>query len=187
MADPEHLAQLKQGVEAWNRWRDENREIIPDIRINPNLRGADLTQADLTGADLSEVDLTGTDLDGAILVGTDLTGADLNIAFLRDADLRGARLGDANLSNALLFGANLEETWLVGANFDGAALSGANFHRAVFKSTRFGDVDLSEVRGLETSEHGGPSSIGIDTLYRSNGNMALQAQTLENLRLAVSP
>jgi hypothetical protein len=24
MANPEHLAILKQGVEVWNKWRDEN-------------------------------------------------------------------------------------------------------------------------------------------------------------------
>jgi hypothetical protein len=32
-------------------------------------------------------------------------------------------------------------------------------------------VDLSTVRGLETARHIGPSTIGIDTLYRSRGNI----------------
>ena len=36
MANDEHVALLKQGVAAWNAWRDEN----PDIR--PDLSGADL-------------------------------------------------------------------------------------------------------------------------------------------------
>jgi hypothetical protein len=35
----------------------------------------------------------------------------------------------------------------------------------------FGDVDLSVVKGLETVEHMGPSTIGIDTIYRSGGNI----------------
>ncbi len=34
-----------------------------------------------------------------------------------------------------------------------------------------GDVDLSTVRGLETVQHYGPSTIGIDTLYRSQANI----------------
>jgi uncharacterized protein YjbI with pentapeptide repeats len=46
MANPEHLQILKQGVEAWNAWREQNRDIKPD------LTEADLTGADLTGADL---------------------------------------------------------------------------------------------------------------------------------------
>jgi TIR domain len=35
----------------------------------------------------------------------------------------------------------------------------------------FADNDLSEVKGLETVDHGGPSSIGIDTLYKSVGKI----------------
>ncbi len=47
MANEEHVALLKQGVDAWNAWRREN----PDIR--PALSGADLHGADLRRADLS--------------------------------------------------------------------------------------------------------------------------------------
>ena len=31
MANPEHLAILKQGVEVWNQWRDEHPEIQPNL------------------------------------------------------------------------------------------------------------------------------------------------------------
>ena len=31
MANPEHLEILYQGKEVWNRWRDENPEIVPDL------------------------------------------------------------------------------------------------------------------------------------------------------------
>ena len=34
-----------------------------------------------------------------------------------------------------------------------------------------GDVDLSEVKNLETVMHFGPSTIGIDTIYNSQGNI----------------
>ena len=31
MANPEHLDILKQGVEVWNKWREENDGIIVDL------------------------------------------------------------------------------------------------------------------------------------------------------------
>jgi len=31
MANEEHVKILKQGVEAWNRWREEQPEIRPDL------------------------------------------------------------------------------------------------------------------------------------------------------------
>jgi hypothetical protein len=105
MANEEHLARLKQGVEAWNQWRKENLDIRPDFF------GAHLTGADLCMAGLANASLTG--------------------ANLTRADLTGASIG-----------------WAV-----------------------FGDVDLSTVRGLETIQHQGPSTIGIDTLYHSHGNI----------------
>ena len=29
MADPEHLAKIEEGVEAWNAWREEHPEVRP--------------------------------------------------------------------------------------------------------------------------------------------------------------
>src|SRR5436309_1460817 len=54
----------------------------------------------------------------------------------------------------------------------GANLRGANLRQAIIDWTMFGNVDLSEVKGLETIEHRGPSIIGIDTIYRSKGNIS---------------
>ena len=44
MANPEHLEILKQGVEAWNQWREQNPQTKPD------LSGAILREANLGGA-----------------------------------------------------------------------------------------------------------------------------------------
>jgi hypothetical protein len=42
MANIQHLEILKQGVEFWNKWREENKSIFPD------LSGADLRNIDLS-------------------------------------------------------------------------------------------------------------------------------------------
>ncbi len=53
MANSEHVAKLREGVEAWNRWRMQlgNQLLVPD------LIGADLSGADLVGANLHSTNL----------------------------------------------------------------------------------------------------------------------------------
>ena len=46
MANPEHLKILKQGVDVWNRWRDENPDVAPDFGE------ANLDKAKLRGVDI---------------------------------------------------------------------------------------------------------------------------------------
>jgi hypothetical protein len=98
MANDEHVALLKQGVAAWNAWRDENR-IRPDLTgallFGANLSGANLTRANFGGANLS-----GADLSEAKLIGAKLSEVNLSEAKLGLADLRGANLGGADLNRA---------------------------------------------------------------------------------------
>ncbi len=67
MANAAHLKILTmEGVSAWNKWRDENPDIRPDLResILPglDLSGADLSAANLSGAGLSRANLSGANL-----------------------------------------------------------------------------------------------------------------------------
>src|SRR5438067_1538786 len=73
---------------------------------------------------------------------------------------------NADLSNADLSGADLNEADLYAANLSGADLSGA-----IVGQTIFGKVDLRTVKGLETVFHWSPSTIGTDTLLRSEGDI----------------
>ena len=81
MADEEHLAVLRQGVAAWNAWRNANPYIHPNLTganlREANLREADFTEARLNEADLSQANLSEANLEGAVLVDTNFTGADL--------------------------------------------------------------------------------------------------------------
>jgi hypothetical protein len=190
MANPGHLEILKQGVEQWNKWRRENRDLEPDLSAAnlaeadlrganlrevdfrvANLRGANLHRAKLGGANLSMAILVDARLDWADLNGADLVGADLNIANLWGADLSLANLSRADLSLAHLSGANLTRTVLWHTNLSGANLEGADFTEAAAEFTNFASVDLSVAKGLETVGHNGPSPIGIDTIYMSRGKI----------------
>jgi uncharacterized protein YjbI with pentapeptide repeats len=151
-----------------------------------DLRRAGLTWADLRGADLGDANLRravlliarlgGADLRGADLGGALLCGADLRRAVLIRADLRGAALGRADLRGAALIGADLRGADLGEADLRGAALIGADLGRADLRGalcggTAFGDVDLSQVKGLEAIRHHGPSTVGVDTLFRPRGRI----------------
>src|SRR6266567_2153652 len=106
----------------------------------------------------------------------DLSGANLSKTFLHHADLSyinlsGANLAGANLAGADLAGANLTEGWLIGTDLSGANLSLADLSRVLVQATIFGNIDLRLVKGLETIDHRGPSTIGIDTVLRSEGDI----------------
>jgi TIR domain/Pentapeptide repeats (8 copies) len=78
VANPEHLAKVKEGVAAWNGWRRASPGTLPD---------------------LSGVNLSGANLEGFILVGTDLRGSDLSAANLRGVDVSGANVGGTIFQN----------------------------------------------------------------------------------------
>jgi uncharacterized protein YjbI with pentapeptide repeats len=158
MANDEHVALLKKGVEGWNAWRHENhrRFIIEDVK--PDLTLADLWlarlgsvnfhSANLSGANLSETDLSKAILADANLSGANLRKANLREANLMDACLDGAKLDEANLSEALLggadlIGASLRRTILKKANLSQANLTGANLSKATLEAASLAAANLS--------------------------------------------
>jgi len=139
--------------------------------VSANLSEANLSRANLRGVTLVEADLSDANLSDADLSGADLSGADLGNARLSKANLMGADLMGADLRRADLRGVDLSGASLDLATLSGADLKGANLSEATAGMTTFGDIDLSAVQGLDTIEHDGPSTIGIDTLYNSGGNI----------------
>jgi hypothetical protein len=189
MANPEHLKILKQGVGAWNKWREKNPRITPNLRradLRQALPRAYLRQANLYGANLAEAQAGGANLQRADLSGAQLSATDLQAAELRWANLRGADLGGANLTEVKLSRADLTKANLNGANLcranlsraqlfradlTGALLDDSDFTHARAGGTVFADNNLSTIKGLHSVWHFGPSTIGIDTIYGSKGNI----------------
>ena len=229
MSNADQAQILKQGVSAWNEWRNQNPDVRPDLS-NADLRGLNVghydedyyherddlryeMEADLrlkmeeemergkrkpvsiwevkeeeiiiedlrNGFDLRNANLSGAMLNGAYLASADFTSAILEDAVLDDADLRSTSFRDANLYSASLERANLRSADLTRANLTDsflydADLSGAKFDETIMTScvigsTVFADNDLSTIIGLDQVRHSGPSTIAIDTLYKSKGSI----------------
>lgn len=193
--NPEHVEVVRQGSHAINTWRSAH----PAQRLD--LSGADLplarlSEVDLSRANLSMTNLLEADLSGSLLYGADLSHSIISGAHLAQADLFEANLSDAVLSGADLFAANLSQANLARADlsatecyitdFSGAALGHADlsyatldranlsrtmFSGATFNETVFADCDLSVALGLDSVRHEGPSTLGLDTVVRSRGQL----------------
>ncbi|RMG35880.1 MAG: TIR domain-containing protein [Planctomycetota bacterium] len=196
MANPKHLDLLKQGRKAVLQWRQKHPDKMLDLTDADlrdfELRGLPLRNADLVGSDLSGCDLMGTSfsgadltrarLEGCRLIKADLyaatlfkasfAGADLSGAYLRrvrsqSVDFGECRLVKADLRDGDFSGSCFVGARLLGADLTRAVVDGADFSRAEFGWTILASMDIHEAVGLQDVRHVGPSSIGIDTLYRS--------------------
>ena len=142
MANKHQLRIIKRGAEAWNAWRRENPNIVPDLShadlsdrmlMAAHLRWAKLEGANFSGANLGSANLSKADLRHAKLQHTRLSQANLLDADLSHADLSGAWLNDSILIEANIFRANLTDATLINARLTGAILIGTNLHNANLK------------------------------------------------------
>jgi len=165
MATKKHIKILKQGVEVWNQWRDQNAEERPNFNdanlsgtvimaamyierkpgtnlSNLNLKNVDLHEADLNRTNLidmnlSRANLVGAHLINANLISTDLSHANLSMANLSSAVMIGSDLTGANLSGARLIHADLAKANLSEAILTNASLESVNFTGANLKGVDF--------------------------------------------------
>ena len=174
------LELLRTDVAAWNRWRDE----YPEEKL-PNLRNADLRDANLSGCQLERrrpppVPTFVRCLPSSVPTSPMPTSSSCQPSrrYLASREAKVTRslpraaptLSSANLRDADLSrvpgscGANLFAT----TNLDSSDLS--NAHTLAY--TVFGDLDLSNTRGLESIDAPqARASSGLDTLARSKGQI----------------
>jgi uncharacterized protein YjbI with pentapeptide repeats len=185
MANKKHIATLKRGARAWNRWRSTTKSVPNLVEANlfgARLSGANLRRVRLRNALLGRADLTHADFSGANLEGAELSDTYLQGANFRDCDLRfvsfvGANLENADLSGAMLNSADFFHANLKGANLTSADLghslliesnlAGADLSNAALWYTVFSDLDLSKADGLDRCRHIRASIIDYGTLQKS--------------------
>lgn len=143
---------------------------------NSYLNNAILSHTTLAHSDLSNAILSHADLGDAILSHTTLSHADLSDTILSHADLSEATLPHAilkraNLSDAILNNTDLSNTTLHRTIFHSTHLNHTIFNNAIMGQTIFVNLDLRTAKGLETTDHTHPSTVGTDTLELSGGRI----------------
>lgn len=170
MAIEEHLAMVKQGVAAWNHWRDANPAFQPDLsRVNfwsletsdpylmeslwnvwrlerqsYNLKNVNFASTKLRGACLSSADLRSARFHCADLSFADLRNATVDRAQFRDAKLKAVKMVGLHAVQADLRGADLEYSDLSGANLTGADLTHSNLKSVNLTGAILDGADLSQ-------------------------------------------
>jgi hypothetical protein len=149
MANPEHLAVLKQGVKVWNDWVTVPYRGRPSGTRKPDLNGLDgaflrkfnwerfmeeYCPAPSEIAELHEMYVAGT-----LSVELQRYGYEnLNDINLNHADLRGTDLSDIYMERANLIRAQLSNAKLIGAG-----LASANLYEADLMGSQLTKIDLS--------------------------------------------
>ncbi len=123
-------------------WKDESQR----ERKGLDLRGTDLSQADLSGLPL-------TCMLGGLKVTDPATDEQRNMAAVRleKAHLYATHLQGAHLYGAQLQGANLRETRLQGASLSRAELDGVHLNEATLSDEKYGPAWLADVRWGEVN------------------------------------
>jgi uncharacterized protein YjbI with pentapeptide repeats len=139
---------LGQGIKKWNAWRRQN------VKVRPDLSGADFQEADLKGADLRRANLSRADLSDATLYKADLRGAYLGgrpswMQFF-------TRLTYEGLTSTIRSSTELSSRRLIfeGRILLGQTFAGAYLREAQLSGTKFGEANLrrADLRGADLSE-----------------------------------
>lgn len=175
MANQKHLDIFKQGVDVWNKWREEHPEIEPDLSradtdsaLGPflllDLRGINLSRANMRGVTLlnkefysvnfSEANLSRASLGGARFDNVNMSSVDLSQANLSGASFNVVKMNDANLKDINLNGAYLSKLNLQSVNLTGADLTEANLLGADLTGANLTEADLrrAELSGTHIND-----------------------------------
>jgi len=176
MANPAHSEILAAGVDAWNRWRNDNPHVEPDlggmkIVEKRSLNGVDFSRTNLRGARLA-----GTSLFKADLSKANLAGANLRDVFAAEANLVRADFSEADLSGTIFAYANFEETNLQGANLQGANLQMARLVRCKMART---NLTGCQVYGVSAWSLDLTGAVQTDLIISRRKTPLLTADSLE--------
>lgn len=160
----EHLQLVSRGKDVWNKWREENPHIKPDLsRVEfgkrLDLKGWKLSDTNFSGSSLIEADFRPDNeqlktIRRICFSSADLAGADFSSLGIADVEFKGATLNGAKFAGSLLNNTNFRYAKLIEANlngincpigvdFTGAELRDAKLIGATLINSSFRHADLT--------------------------------------------
>jgi uncharacterized protein YjbI with pentapeptide repeats len=152
MANPEHVAKLKEGRDAWNAWRKSTDE-----------------KPDLAGVELTDFSIKRYDLVSANFSDAKLWGVSFQDAFCDDCSFEGAIILSCLFIETELSKCNFRHGVISESTFMSCDLDQSDFTDANLNWNSFALLSLEFVHGLDVLGHSAENSIGIDTFFRSGG------------------
>jgi hypothetical protein len=152
MANPEHVAKLKEGSEAWNAWRETTDE-----------------RPDLSGVHLSGNSLDEYELDDANFSDSRLDHVSFEHAFCRRCSFERAGIVSAKFYGAFLAGSIFTGSVIALTVFHTSDLYEIDLTAATLIGTTFDNVSLTTALGLNNLKEVLNTSLGIDTFFKSGG------------------
>jgi len=151
MANPEHVAKLKEGKKEWNAWRKASAE-----------------KPDLSEEWLSDYSLDHYDMHSADFSNAKLSRVTFRYTLCEDASFEGATVIQAHFERAVLTRGSFKHSRIGLSEFSWSALDESDFTEAFLTNNTFAGCSLRGSHGLDTVVSRG-NSIGIDTFFRSGG------------------
>ncbi|HMQ80217.1 MAG TPA: TIR domain-containing protein [Ignavibacteria bacterium] len=189
------LTLLKEGAKTWNKWRKENLDVKIDLR-NETFKKSDFSKMQLDNIDFTDSlildsDFTSSKLTNVSFKDSYIENCNFSNALIKNSNFKLSHLVSSkfifsNINNCIfdetfinetifdnteLLESDLSNSLISFTIFNSTDLAKSNFLKSQFSYNIFADIDLSQVTGLETVIHAAPSTIGIDTLLNSEGNI----------------
>ncbi|MCK4608164.1 MAG: pentapeptide repeat-containing protein [Gammaproteobacteria bacterium] len=198
MANKDHINKLKNGANKWNRWRNENLGLSPDLRdVNfigelsnkneiydlPQLDGFNFSNVDLHGASLRNGFYINCCFDGSQIHFADLVDTYFQACTFKNVGMRVTRIGSAKFHNCLFEDADLsycsaDKTSFIGSEFVNTKLEYISFISNDFTETKL--VNCS-VYGISSWDLNLENSSQKDLIITKEDHPVI---TVDNIELA---
>ncbi len=140
-AREKHIKILMSGVKSWNKWREDNPEIRPELYMT-KIKGT------FCGANLKSVNFEGAIFDHCILAQSKMKGANLAKSFFDECNIQ-----QGNLSEAILSSSHFQNCNLAWCDFTKSKLDRSKFVNcyAIRSKFDYASANNAELIGINLS------------------------------------